>query len=94
VKTDRLEEMVRDNGWKFELIGGIKVSKSLEGYVADLRSLRVAGSFRGLIEEGQRGDVVYQAGFSTARRLDPTKPIVRELHWTYAEIDHPTTPAR
>jgi hypothetical protein len=94
VKTGRLEEMVQDNGRKFELIGGIKMSKSLEGYVADLGSLRVAGSFSGLIEEGQRGGVVYQARFSTARRLDPSKPIVREPHWTYAEIDHPTTPAR
>ena len=36
VKTDRLEEMMRDNGWKFEL----------------------------------------------------------EPHWTYAEIDHPTTSAQ
>jgi hypothetical protein len=92
VKTDRLEEMMRDNGWKFEL-AGVKVPKALEVDGADLRSFHVAGSFSGFIEEGQRGAVVYQERLSTARRLDPSKPIVLEPHWTYAEIDHATTPA-
>jgi hypothetical protein len=49
------------------------VPKSLEVYVADLRSFHVAWSLCGSIEEGQRGGVVYQERFSTGRRLDPSE---------------------
>jgi hypothetical protein len=64
---------MRDNGRKFEPVGGIMVPKSLEVYVADLRSFHVAGSLSGSIEDGQRGSVVYQGRFSTGRRLDPSE---------------------
>lgn len=80
LKTDRLEEMMRDNGWKFELDSktGVNVPRALKLYVVDLRSFHVTGSFSGLYEQAQRGLVVYQERFSTARRLDPSKPIVPE----------------
>jgi hypothetical protein len=72
-KTDRSEAVMRDNGRNFEPVGGVMVPKSLEVYVADLRSFHVAGSLCGSIEEGQRGGVVYQERFSTGRRLDPSE---------------------
>lgn len=79
VKTDRLEKLMKDNGWRFELEGSVTVPRSLEVNIVDLQSFQVAGSFSGLLEEGERGYVVYrQPPFSTARRLDPSKPIVPE----------------
>jgi hypothetical protein len=66
LETDRLEGMMRDNGWRFELVGSVNVPKSLEVDVANLQLFHVEESFSGLIEERQRGVVVYQERFGSS----------------------------